>query len=62
MGWLACGADASNAVTNGIIPGNSSNLLSLILLSGSNVDGGPSVFDLCMIGERNEYVSKTMNS
>ena len=55
------GADASNAVTNGNIPGNSSNLLSLILLGGSNVDGGPFVFDLCMIGERREYISKAMN-
>jgi len=45
------GADVSNAVTNGIIPGNSSNLLSLILMNGNNEDGGPSVFDLCMIGE-----------
>ncbi|KAL3761298.1 hypothetical protein ACHAWU_010211, partial [Discostella pseudostelligera] len=44
------GADVSNAVTNGIIPGNSSNLLSLILMNGNNEDGGPSVFDLCMIG------------
>lgn len=52
------GYDASNAVTNGSIPGNNSNLLSLILLSGKNEDGGSSMFDLCMIGEHNEYLSK----
>ena len=56
------GADASNAVTNGSIPGNNSNLLSLILLSGKNENGGPSLFDLCMIGEYNEYLSKRICS
>ena len=45
------GADVSDAITNGSIPGNNSNLLSLILLSGDEAGGGPSLFDLCMIGE-----------
>ena len=43
-------ASVSNAVRHGLILEgvDDSNLLSLILLSG---DGGPSVFDLYMIGE-----------
>ena len=49
------GADVSNAVTNGSIPGNNSNLLSLILLSGDDAGSGPSMFDLCMIGEHHTH-------
>ncbi len=45
------GANASDAVHLGIIPGNNSNLLSLILLSGSGENVGPSISDLIMIGE-----------
>lgn len=48
------GSTVSNAVRHGLIEGaDDSNLLSLILLSG---DGGPSVFDLCMIGESSSVV------
>ena len=51
------GADVSNAVTNGSIPGNNSNLLSLILLSGDEAGSGPSMFDLCMIGKHHTCCS-----
>ena len=44
------GASVSNAVRNGMIKGgDDSNLLSLILLSGG--DDGPSMLDLCIVGE-----------
>ena len=44
------GARVSNAVRRGMIEGaDDSNLLSLILLSGG--EDGPSVLDLCIIGE-----------
>lgn len=51
------GAHVSNAVTNGSIPGNNSNLLSLILLSGDEAGSGPSMFDLCMIGKHHTCCS-----
>ena len=50
------GASVSNAVSSGMIKGgDDTNLLSLILLSGSG--DGPSMLDLGMIGENNSFLS-----